>query len=143
LIESYERLSRKLLKRVTRIDEREETLKVIRNMVDRNGGIHLLRDRVIERIYDTAWTINGVPIMGRTSGWNWYATGGVEEATRMAGYQTTMVANAYAADSAAPLQWASFLHTIENSPNDVITRNPQQAATNLAMYTGGAYPSTS
>ncbi|MDR1609356.1 MAG: hypothetical protein LBR78_00675, partial [Holosporales bacterium] len=112
LVGRYERLSRRLMRGLSRVDEREETLRMIRNMVDRNGGIHLLRDRVIERIYDTAWTINGVPIMGRTSGWRWYEAG---TDWTYGGHRVVMMV-AYATTIDSPMRWRAIATTDESSP---------------------------
>ncbi|MDR2458810.1 MAG: hypothetical protein LBD43_01805, partial [Holosporales bacterium] len=134
MLRRYERLSREILRTVAMADAREETLRRIRTMVDWCGSMHLLREQVIERIYDTTWTINGEPVMGRTSGWRWYEMKGGAEATHMVGSHTTVVTNAYAASRDAPLQWASIIYTHETSQGGYTIRNPQRYPQTVWMY---------
>ncbi|MDR1609765.1 MAG: hypothetical protein LBR78_02855 [Holosporales bacterium] len=93
LIESYERLSRKLGKKVDEIERRREGILQALMVTDRQreaalkayqmlewcGGIYDGRDELVEFISRTAATIDGETISGRTVGWTWakYGTGSI------------------------------------------------------------------
>ncbi|MDR1609808.1 MAG: hypothetical protein LBR78_03080 [Holosporales bacterium] len=120
-------LNRRITKVIAIANEREETLREIRMMVNRCGNMHFFRQAVIERIYDTAWTINGRPVLGRTEGWRWSEIG-TDDTTHGTGGQVTIITQAYANGRRAPLQWATVGRTQEDYYYDGVMRGPQTGA---------------
>jgi hypothetical protein len=139
IMETYERSSKRTLRMLSRVDEREETLRKIRTMVNRCGNIHLLRQPVIEHIYDTAWTINGEQVMGRTSGWRWYELG-TEDTLHQAYFQSVVVTQAYAERQNTPLQWGSIIYTYDQKYGTETVRAPQRNPTCTSMEKGSYVP---
>jgi hypothetical protein len=82
--------------------------------------MHLLKQPIIERIYDTAWTINGEPVMGRTSGWRWYELG-TEDA--YVGHRV-LVSMAYAVTRDTPMLWHMLATTDGTAPGTNVYRSP-------------------
>jgi hypothetical protein len=139
IMETYERSSRRMLRMLVRVDEREETLRKIRTMVNRCGNIHLLRQPVIEHIYDTAWTINGEHVMGRTSGWRWYELGTGDWA-RSPKHQGTVLTRAYTTSRDVSLQFESIAFTLMEATYDVVYQAPQWSTSTAQMNTSAHIP---
>jgi hypothetical protein len=128
IMESYERSSKRMLRMLVRADEREEALRKIRTMVNRCGCANLRRECAVTHIYDTAWTINGEQVMGRTSGWRWYELG-AEDASHQAHYQSVVVTQAYAEGLNTPFQWESITYAYDGNYGVTMVHSPQRGQT--------------
>jgi hypothetical protein len=114
LIESYERLSRKLLRRMGEIYERQGVTSIalrrppgeqrIYDMIEWCGNIGPNKDVMAEYIYRTARTINGETFEGRTTGWTW-STHGTDTVD---GGSTTCIARTYTPEDTEQEKWYSL-----------------------------------
>ncbi|MDR1609451.1 MAG: hypothetical protein LBR78_01175 [Holosporales bacterium] len=115
LIESYERLSRKLLRELSNVGRYRESIWRIHQMLDRCGGTHMYRDRLTEIIYNTAWTINGEVFEGRKFGWKWYEAGAGE----MEWHAQMHITTAHAASDISQLSFDWIVAYLHNSDTNV------------------------